>query len=316
MKGEAVLAYDWAECTELVSRLKRPGYGADVILDTDAYNEVDDQFALSYLLGSEMCINIKAVYAAPFFNEKVISPQEGMEKSGEEVKKLLRLLGRKDMEDRVFAGSDRYLPKEDQPVISPAALDLSVRAMCYSRDRPLYVIAIAAITNIASALLINPEIRDRIVVVWLAGNSLEWTDNYEFNMRQDIAAGRVVLGSKIPLVMIPCKGVASEFSISGPEVEHWLRGKNELCDYLADAVAEYAHRKQLLPTWSKPLWDVAAAGWIIDAKFVEDRLEYSPIPEYDHQWAINRSRHLIRYVYHINRDALLMDLIQKLTSFA
>ena len=44
-----------------------------------------------------------------------------MEKSYEEIKKVLSLMGE---ERQVFKGSDRYLPDESTPVPSPAAEDL------------------------------------------------------------------------------------------------------------------------------------------------------------------------------------------------
>ena len=51
------------------------------------------------------------------------------------------------------------MPSETEPVISDAAKDLAERAMDYSEENPLYVIAIGAITNVSSALLMNPEIK-------------------------------------------------------------------------------------------------------------------------------------------------------------
>ena len=71
-------------------------------------------------------------------------------------------------------------------MLSPAAEDLAKRAMDYTPEKPLYVVAIGAITNVASALLLKPEIRDCIVLVWLGGNALHWPDNREFNMYQDV----------------------------------------------------------------------------------------------------------------------------------
>ncbi|GHV62016.1 hypothetical protein AGMMS49587_07680 [Spirochaetia bacterium] len=44
--------------------------------------------------------------------------------------------------------------------------------MHYSEDNPLYVIAIGTITNVASALLIKPEIKDRIVIIWLGATPI------------------------------------------------------------------------------------------------------------------------------------------------
>ena len=167
----------------------------DVVLDTDTYNEVDDQFALSYLLASQDQLRVKALYAAPFFNENSTGPADGMEKSYQEILKLLGLAGCQKLREVVFRGSASYLPDEGTPVPSPAAEDLARRAMGYSPEAPLYVVAIGALTNIASALLLEPAIAQRITLVWLGGNAWDWPDNQEFNAFQDVAADRVVFGS-------------------------------------------------------------------------------------------------------------------------
>ena len=88
----------------------------------------------------------------------------------------------------------------------------------YSPENPLYVVAIAAITNVASALLIAPEIAENIVIVWLGGHSMEVSDAGEFNMVQDIAAARVVMSSNAPFVQLPCFGVVSSFTLSKAEI--------------------------------------------------------------------------------------------------
>ncbi len=51
-----------------LKNLSVPAGVVDVVLDTDAYNEIDDQFAIAYLLNSKEKLNTKAIYAAPFFN--------------------------------------------------------------------------------------------------------------------------------------------------------------------------------------------------------------------------------------------------------
>ena len=209
----------------LLERLKRPEGKIDVALDTDTYNEIDDQFALAYLLSSPEKMNVKAIYAAPFHNEKSDGPADGMEKSFQEIHRILGLVGREELKERVFRGSRSYLADETQPVISPAAEHLAGLAMRYTPQKPLYVAALGAITNVASAMLLQPEIRDRIVLVWLGGNAHWWPDNREFNLMQDVAAARVVFGSGAALVQLPCMGVVSGFAVSGAELERFLRGK-------------------------------------------------------------------------------------------
>lgn len=53
-----------------IRMLQCPEHPVDVVLDTDTYNEVDDQFALAYLLRNQDRLRTQAVYAAPFLNEK------------------------------------------------------------------------------------------------------------------------------------------------------------------------------------------------------------------------------------------------------
>ncbi len=297
----------------LLDRLKKPEGIVDAVLDTDTYNEIDDQYALAYMLRSEEKIRVKAVYAAPFTATKSTGPADGMEKSWHEIRKVLRLMGREDMYDRVFKGSTSYLPDEKTPVISDAAKDLARRAMEYSPKHPLYVVAIAAITNVASAILLNPEIIDRIVIVWLGGNELDWPNNKEFNMYQDIAGARIVYGCRVPLVQLPCMGVVSSFTVSGPELEAYLKGQNELCDYLVDVTEKEAEACGCVRTWSRPIWDVTAVGWLMGGDLMSDRIAYAPVPEYDDRYSGSKSGHFYRYVYYINRDSLLDDLVKKLT---
>ena len=89
----------------------------DVVLDTDTYNEIDDQFALAYMLRSKEKFNLKAVYAAPFFNDRSTGPKDGMEKSYAEIDKIMRLTGESVVS---FRGADAFLTDEKTPVVSDA----------------------------------------------------------------------------------------------------------------------------------------------------------------------------------------------------
>ena len=294
--------------------LECPRGPIDLVLDTDAYNEIDDQFAISYALHASEKINLLALYAAPFHNERSTGPADGMERSYREIFNLLHLAEREDLNPVVFKGSRTYLPDEHTPVDSPAARELVRLARGYSPDKPLFVVAIGAITNVASALLMKPEIRDRIVLVWLGGNALHWHDNHEFNLFQDIAGARVALGCGAAVVLVPCMGVVDAFATTAPELRENLLGKNALCDYLCNYTISQCNGYKKIACWSKPIWDVTAVGWLLDGRFMQDEIIQSPIPEYDHRWGQDKRRHVIRYVYHINRDALFADLFAKLTA--
>ena len=296
----------------LLRRLEKPTGPIDVVLDTDAFNEVDDQFALAYLLRSGDKANLRAIYAAPFTNQKAASPAEGMEKSYQEIGHILALCGREDLLTAVYRGSPSYLPDESTPVLSPAAEDLAERAMAQPDDRPLYVVAIGAITNVASALLIRPEIARKIVLVWLGGHAWTWPDTREFNLIQDVAAARVVFGCGVPLVQLPCMGVVTHFATTGPELAHWIAGKNPLCDSLYRIVREDEEVRCGKVLWSRVIWDVTAVAWLLDERFTMDKIVHSPIVSYDGHYSHDETRHLMKYVYYIDRDRVFADLFRKL----
>lgn len=295
-----------------IKNLSVPRGMVDVVLDTDAYNEIDDQFAISYLIKSKEKLNTKAIYAAPFFNDKSVSPKDGMEKSYNEILKLLSLSEEKC---DVFKGSERYLDNENTPVISPAAQDLAKRAESYSPEKPLYVVAIGAITNIASAILLNPDVAENTVVVWLGGHAHHYHHTKEFNMYQDVAAARVIMQSGVPFVQLPCMGVVDCFTVSKPELEFWLKGKNPLADYLAQNAIEAAESYAKGKAWTRVIWDVTAVAWLINdsQQFMESRIIPTPIPTYDNLYATDYNGYPMRYVYNIKRDSLMTDLFQKLT---
>ena len=294
-----------------IKNLSVPKGMADVVLDTDAYNEIDDQFAITYLLKSKDKLNTKAIYAAPFLNEKSVSPKDGMEKSFDEILKLLSLAeGKCD----VFKGAQRYLDNENTPVISPAAQDLVKRAVNYSPEKPLYVVAIGAITNIASAILLNPDVAENTVVVWLGGHAHHYHHTKEFNMYQDVAAARVIMQSGVPFVQVPCMGVADRFTVSKPELEFWLKGKNPLADYLAQNTMDEADGYAKGKAWTRVIWDVTAVAWLLNdsQQFMESRIIPTPVPTYDNVYEENCNGYPMRYVYSIIRDNLMTDLFQKL----
>ena len=284
------------------------GY-VDVVLDTDAFNEIDDQFAIAYLIRSTEKMRTKTIYAAPFFNHNSASPADGMEKSCKEIFKILGLL---KVDIPVYEGSREYLPDEKTFVESPAARDLVRLAKQYTPENPLYVVAIGAITNVASAIIMEPEIARNITVVWLGGHARHYTDTKEFNMWQDVAAARVVMQSDAGFVQLPCMGVVSEFRVSEPELEKWMYGKGALADYLAKNTVNYCRCDRI---WSKVIWDVTAVAWLLNDgdRFMLSRTVNTKLPTYDGFYSEEEYGKPMEYVYSIKRDALMQDLVNKLT---
>lgn len=292
-----------------LKRLEPPKGKVRMVLDTDTYNEIDDQFALAYAYLSSEKVQLEAVYAAPYFNNRSASAGDGMEKSYQEILRLLAMLG-KSSEGFAFRGSDRYLEDISRPVRSEAALDLIKKALSVTPGNPLYIVTVGCITNIASAILIEPKIIENIVIVWLGGNSLDWPHQKEFNLMQDVKAAQAVFNSGVPLVIMPCRPVVSHFLTTIPELEYYLKGKNKISDYLLGSTIEYSQGRD---TWSKVIWDVTAVAWLVNPSWAPTNLEHSPILTDQVTYSFDHSRHFIRMATSVNRDAIFRDLFGKLT---
>lgn len=288
----------------------KDGKRKSIILDTDTYNEVDDQFTVAYAMLSPDKINLLSVNAAPFLNSRSISAADGMEQSYKEIFKIMNLtdpeLAKKIP---VYRGSERFMTAKYDFVPSEACENI-IRTVMNSEET-VYIVAIGAITNVASALLKCPEIAKKAVLVWLGGHALHWPDTKEFNLRQDIPGAQVVFDSGIALYQIPCNGVCSQFITSIPEVEYYLRGKNALCDYLCDIVRSYPKDSF---AWSKVIWDVTAIGAFTVPEAEDCVVMPRPYVTGDGLYAFDAARDPYMYVRRIRRDPLYADLFRKLAS--
>ncbi len=295
-----------------VKQLEPPTGKVRMVLDTDAYNEIDDQYALIYACLSKEKLQLEAIYAAPFRRSRHKTKGQGMEESYQEIIRLLEFLG-KSPEGFAFRGSYGFLEDISKPIQSEAVTDLINRALASSPDDPLYVVPIGPITNIASAILIEPKIMENIVVVWLGGNGFYWESGRAgwHNVGQNRLAAQVVLNSGVPLVYISCYPVTRNLSTTIPEVKENLRGKNELSDYLVDIFIDYTGGRE---SFSKPLWDLGPIAWLINPSWVRTSIVRCPILTDQITFRFDDSRHLVRHADSLNRDAIFNDLFTKIAN--
>jgi Inosine-uridine preferring nucleoside hydrolase len=300
-----------SDCDRLRRLAPRPGL-VRAVLDTDTYNEIDDQFAIVQAMLSPDRIALEAIYAAPFHNSRSTGPGDGMDKSYEEILRLLDRMGRSPA-GLVFRGVRDFVGPAKQARKAEAVDDLVARARASGPDNPLYIIAIAAISNVASALLAAPDIVDRVVVVWLGGHALEWPDTREFNLRQDVGGAQVVFDSGAPLVLVPCKGVTSHLHSTVPEIERHVEPHGEIGRFLAERFKGYSddHFGR-----SKEIWDMAPVAWLLDPDWAPTVLVPTPILTDQATWSVDRTRSPMRYATFVKRDPILRDFFSKLKRFA
>ena len=280
----------------------------DVVIDTDAANEIDDQFAIVHALLSDV-LNVEAIYAAPFHTEwtQTSGPDEGMELSYQEI---LRVLDRMPTEftGPVLRGSAEYMPGPDQPVRSEAADDLVARAMA-DRDKPLYVLALGALTNVASAILMEPEIVKRMVVVPLGGSPYETGSYADLNFTEDVHAVRVLFDSGVPVVHVVGYVVSEMMRTTEPEMARYVKGRGEIGDYLYGLYRDFVSD---FPGRSKPIWDLAVGAWLMNPDWTRSHLVPSPIFNEGLCYSFDPTRHPVRVLTHVDRDAVFRDFFEKL----
>lgn len=286
--------------------LTPPTGPVSVVIDTDTFNEVDDQFALVHALLSPEKINIEAIYAAPFHNKRSSGPGDGMEKSYQEILEILEL-AHVEQEPPVYRGSAAFLSSETAAVESDAAHDLIRRGQ--AATEPLYVIALGALTNIASALLLEPSLAERLVVVWLGGHAFHWLHNQEFNLKQERAATRVLLASGVPLVLIPCMGVTSHLRTTVPEIERYVEPQGKIGQFLAERFKSYESSHE---GWSKEIWDLAPVAYLLNETWVPTSLVPTPGMNDDLTWKHIDDSTTMRVATFVDRDAIFRDLFKKL----
>ena len=304
----------------LQQRLRLPTGPVQMVLDTDTYNEVDDQFALAYSLLSPEAMTVEAVYAAPFTNSRSSNPAAGMEQSYQEIHRVLDVLGAgvgpkyadRDRGRFVFRGSKRYIGATGKPVESPAAEDLIRRALA-PREQPLFVVAVGAPTNVASALRIEPRMRDKVVVVWLGAQPYSMRSAREYNCYQDVPASQTLFDSGVALMNIPARNVAEHLRTTLPELERFLKGRSKIGDYLYETVAGYARDRSPREgyPWSKVIWDISAPALLINSKWVETEIVPSPVLTDELTYRHDASRHPVRVANGLSRDAIFDDLFRK-----
>ena len=372
---------------EALKRILRPPATRDtplrVVVDTDFDNEIDDHFALTWLLLQSIFpnsglnrVNVEAVTIAPYsfqaLLEKLLIAYEiyllppdqrtpaqektlanyqaqieailnlgitplqlaedphlngtnngGVDGSYASVLELFKLMGI-SAEYKVFKGATHFMQSADQPVASAAVDRIVELAQQASPEDPLYVVAIACLTNVASALLTAPEILPNIVVVWDAGypTNVHRLANDSLNLEEDLYASQLIFSSGVPLVYIPGFYIAQQLNLSLPDVSQWFRPSGKVG---AALYRRYTHNplfafygidsKHLFGrNWV--IWDIANVAWLLSPDAVASDLVTTPILTDEKKWLPDPQGQLMREAYQISVNDVFPVFARHLATWA
>jgi len=278
-----------------------------VIVNTDAKNEADDQFAIVQAILTPS-FELHGIVPAHFGTRKSAT---SMQDSHDEVMLLLRLMNLEG-EVRVEPGAPVALPDESTPVESPGARLIVEEAM-KDDERPVHVAFYGPLTDRASAILMEPRIQERNVrVVWIGGG--EWpAGGREFNLSNDIHAANVVMKSSVELWQVP-RNTYRTMGVTYAELIEKVYPHGEIGKYLVEQLLEF--NAAAAPGMEfRSLGDSPCIGVIMDPEC--GRWSWRPAPTFDDRmhYAHTGRHRPIRVYDDVNTRFVHEDLFAKLAQF-
>jgi len=215
--------------------------GKPVVLSTDCGADIDDQWALVHLalspeLGLLAVIGSHASSIGLSAEDAAANAKAVLDRIPADVR-LAR--------PAIVAGSGSPLADAATPRASAGSAALLRLSRGFNRSRRLTVLMIGAATDLASALLLDPTLADRIEVIamafqdWPAGGDV-------FNVKNDPAAWQTVLASDVPLTIGSSALTLQTLRLSGQEVDRLMRPRGCVGVYLAALYREWLDRQAAL----------------------------------------------------------------------
>lgn len=286
-----------------------------VIIHTDCKNEADDQFALAHALMTPKFV-VEGIVAGHFdAHPQNWGKGNTAKASYDEIRRVLRLMGaEEEYGDRVYLGASSALQKEEDCIDSPGARFIVEEAKKES-GLPLYVLMQGAITDLACAIRLEPEICSRMTAVWIGGGPYPKGGD-EFNLWNDIAAANAVFRSRMPLWQIPMD-VYKKMSVSLAELEYKVYPCGEIGKYLFEQLVDYNMRSGEEKIWPHgETWGLGDQAVIAVLMEELERVSYemrpAPLVDDDMNYILETGNREIRVYKDVDVRYTMEDFFAKL----
>lgn len=286
-----------------------------MIVYTDCKNEADDQFALAHHLMTPKFL-IKGIVAGHFnLNPQQYGKGNTATASEEEIHRVMKLMNVDDMY-QVYCGAEYPLENETTPNPSPAAYFIIEEAM---RDdpHPLFIACQGGITDLATAILLKPEICSRMTAIWIGGGMYP-EGGKEFNLEQDIAAANIVMNSGMALWQIPMN-VYKQMSVTLAELQLQVMPCGEIGRYLFEQMVAFNDKCADAGQWPHgEIWglgDSPTIGVLLEETEKTDIYDEIEAPEIDYtdlHYKFTGKNRKIRVYKQVNARTTLNDFYAKL----
>lgn len=300
----------WEEIYNIIiekSKTQEPLYNYPLILDTDTANEIDDQFAIGYLM-KQSNINLEAITIAPYLllNLKDTDFKYTTEKSYKIAKDICGLIEPKF--NKIYKGCEGFLDY-NKNITSPAVEKIIEVAL---KNELTFIICVAAPTNIAAAIKQKPEIKNKIKVLWLGGNYLDNIENKELNYGEDIAATIQLLTSGVDVTIFPVEPVTSKLIISLNDIKK-LKNKNEVCNYLVKNAIEFFTEKKIQ---YHSLFDIAPVAYLKNRIWFEHsyyKIKFKRMQLIRKKTKKKNGKNIYKFIMQAENNSVVCDMINTIT---
>ena len=286
----------------------REGKKIRLIINTDAKNEADDQFTIVHACLTPKFL-VKGIIGAQFGTRRTT---DSMQESYDECVKLLDLMKLPEKID-IYRGAKEEVKSETEYEFSEGA-KLIVDEALKDDERPLYVIFLGPLTDMACAYLNNPEIADKLTVLWIGGGKYP-EGGMEFNLSNDIKAANIIMKSNIPLWQIPAN-VYTKMLITYAELELKVRPCGDIGKYLFDQMMDFADSIPDTGPWpsgeSWSLGDSPTIGFLLNPQEFLSHMGEAPEIDDDMMYHFTGSGRKIRIYDDVNSRFILEDMFAKL----
>ena len=281
-----------------------------LIVDTDAKNEADDQFAIMHHLLTPM-FDVCGIIAT-HFEQKTGHTGTSMEASYREIEKVLTLAEIEDVP--FFRGCV-------SPLRSPGDTpDSEGTAFLISQARQpgkLYIAVQGAMTNVAAAINAAPDIASNLVILWNGGGPYP-KGRPEFNVMQDPDAVRAVLASNAEIWQTD-QSVYCTLEVTLAELKSRVGSCGKIGRYLVEQL-EAENQIEYNPNFllrSGENWvlgdNTTAAVLLMNRLRGNWHVDHAPIIKEDLTYQANPNGKLIRVYDSIDVRMTLEDLYAKLS---
>ncbi|SDG25932.1 pyrimidine-specific ribonucleoside hydrolase [Thermoanaerobacter thermohydrosulfuricus] len=170
------------------------------------------------------------------------------------------------------------LPPPNFKPSSKNAVETIMEVINESNEK-ITIIPTGPLTNIATVLLSNPEIKAKIERIVLMGGSMiggNWTPAAEFNILVDPEAASIVFNSGVPITMCGLD-VTHKAQIYKEEVEEIRNIGNKVAIMVAELLDFYGKFHERFGFKGMPLHDPVAVAYVIDPTIVTTQSFYVEI---------------------------------------